>query len=138
MFTIESGERLRKLQVAAQFSVVSIVVLGTAWVAFLANGVSLPGPDLPGFHASASGDDHRSVTPDRPPAEGDHPAADVSPTADQASTTPTQEPSATPTPSPTPTTTPTAEPSKDPKPTQSRPTHEPGTPPTSPPGKKKD
>jgi len=136
MLTVESGERLRKLQVAAQFCVVSIVVLGTAWVAFLANGVSLPGPDLPGFHASASGDDHRSVTPDRQPAESDHPAADVSPTAGQATPTPTPKPSESPTPTPTPT--PTAEPSKDPKPTQSRPTHEPGTPPTSPPGKEKD
>ena len=47
MFTVESGEHLRKLQVVAWFCVVSIVVIGTAWVAFLANGVSLPGPDLP-------------------------------------------------------------------------------------------
>lgn len=136
MFTVESGEHLRKLQVVAWFCVVSIVVIGTAWVAFLANGVSLPGPDLPGFHASASGDDQRSVTPDRPPTDDEHPAAEVSPTAGRASTTPTPKPSETPSATPTPT--PTAEPTKDPKPTQSRPTREPGTPPTSPPGKEKD
>lgn len=137
VFAYESGGGLRKKQIVARFRFMGIVVVGTIVVALLTIGASPLGPDLPGLHSSASGDDHRSVTPESPPGDGDHPADDVSPAASEAPTTPTPKPSPTPS-ATTPTPTPTAESSKDPKSIRSRPSHDPGTPPTSPPGKEKE
>ena len=129
MFT---SERLRTIQVVARFCVVGILMSGAIVVVWLANGVSSTGPDQAGFRSSASGDDQRSVTPERPSAPNDaHPAGDVSPSSDSASTTPTPKPSAT-TPSPAPTATSSSD---APTSSKTRPTHAHGSPPTTPPGK---
>jgi hypothetical protein len=127
------SERLRTIQVTTRFLVVGILLVGTAAVAWLSIGVS-PGPDRPGFRSSTSGDDHRSVTSERPSSANDaHPAKDVSPSSDPPSTTPTPKPSAT-TPSPTP----TAESSSDaPTSPRDRPSRANGSPPATPPGKDK-